>query len=95
MDFSPLAVANRRGLGQVVKESSTVVVGPSGESLTTSLPYVDVELDRNFHFDSVDLDGIWADKDGIYLLKANWKCRNVTELLSDVPRSRWLEVIGI
>ncbi|KAG2745731.1 hypothetical protein P692DRAFT_20836410, partial [Suillus brevipes Sb2] len=53
MDFSPLAVANRRGLGEVVREPSTVVIGPSGESLTTSLPYVDVELDRKCGSDSV------------------------------------------
>ncbi|KIK34628.1 hypothetical protein CY34DRAFT_812802 [Suillus luteus UH-Slu-Lm8-n1] len=95
MDFSPLAVANRRGLGQVVKESSTVVIGPSGESLTTSLPYVDVELDRKFGSGFVDLEGIWADQDGIYLLNANWQCRTETDILSDTPRSRWLEVIGV
>ncbi|KAG1762342.1 hypothetical protein EDD22DRAFT_1028102 [Suillus occidentalis] len=95
MDFSPLAVANRRGLGQVVKESSTVFIGPSGESLTTSLPYVDVELDRKFGSDSVDLEGIWADQNGIYLLNANWQCKNETDILSDTPQSRWLEVIGL
>jgi hypothetical protein len=95
MDFSPLAVANRRGLGQVVKESSTVVIGPSGESLTTSLPYVDVELDRKFGSDSADLEGIWADQDGIYLLNANWQCKNEADILSDTPQSRWLEVIGL
>ncbi|KAG1727721.1 hypothetical protein EDB19DRAFT_2042758 [Suillus lakei] len=73
MDFSPLAVTNRRGLGRVVREPSTLKItdpvckfnGPE-ECLTTSLPYVEVVLDRKFRLDN--LEDIWIDKDRIYLL---------------------------
>ncbi|KAG1819900.1 hypothetical protein EV424DRAFT_916958 [Suillus variegatus] len=72
LDFSPLAVTNRRGLGRVVKEPSTAYVsadvGGSGESLTTSLPYVQVVFShRKFGADSL-LRDIWIDKDRIYML---------------------------
>ncbi|KAG0699313.1 hypothetical protein DFH29DRAFT_57448 [Suillus ampliporus] len=66
MDFSPLAVTNRRGLGRVVKEPSTMDFAEStGEVLTTSLPYVEVVSDRRLS----KLCGMWIDKDRIYLLK--------------------------
>ncbi|KAG0695303.1 hypothetical protein DFH29DRAFT_274252 [Suillus ampliporus] len=41
MDFSPLAVERRQGLGIVVTEPSTIEITESGEKLTTSLPYVE------------------------------------------------------
>ncbi|KAG1852729.1 hypothetical protein F4604DRAFT_1295360 [Suillus subluteus] len=80
MDFSPLAVTNRRGLGRVVKEASTInVTGKFMESLTisTSLPYVEVVSDRKFSFDK--LKAMWIDKDRIYLLNTNWM-RTLTTL---------------
>ncbi|KAG1860346.1 hypothetical protein F4604DRAFT_1790737 [Suillus subluteus] len=68
IDFSPLAVTNRRGLGRVVKEPSTIDIaesfGNSGVSLTTSLPYVEVVSDRRFD----ELQNIWLERDRIYLL---------------------------
>ncbi|KAG2030724.1 hypothetical protein BDR03DRAFT_974250, partial [Suillus americanus] len=53
MDFSPLTVTNRWGLGRVVKEPSTILdfdewTDRPAKSLTTSLPYVEVILDRKF-----------------------------------------------
>ncbi|KAG2341867.1 hypothetical protein BDR05DRAFT_431682 [Suillus weaverae] len=95
MDFSPLAVANRRGLGRVVKELSTIATDAPRESLTTSLPYVEVVLDRKFGSDVSELDDIWADKDRIYLLNANWERGDETCVLCDTPQSRWLEVVDV
>ncbi|KAG0695906.1 hypothetical protein DFH29DRAFT_246964 [Suillus ampliporus] len=63
MDFSPLAVTNRRGLGRVVDEPSTMHFAE--ESLTTSLSYVEVVLDRELR----DLKRLWIDQDRIYLQK--------------------------
>ncbi|KAG2131288.1 uncharacterized protein EDB93DRAFT_941111 [Suillus bovinus] len=40
MDFSPLAIKHRQGLGRLVRESSTIDL--DGELVTTSLPYVEV-----------------------------------------------------
>ncbi|KAG1838842.1 hypothetical protein C8R48DRAFT_782279 [Suillus tomentosus] len=76
MDFSPLAVTNRRGLGRVVKEPSATYIGTStkefGEILKTSLPYVRVVFsDRKFDRASPELDDIWIDKDRIYILKGD------------------------
>ncbi|KAG2107429.1 uncharacterized protein F5147DRAFT_653303 [Suillus discolor] len=76
MDFSPLAVTNRRGLGRVVKEPSTAYISDSndefGECLTTSLPYVKVVFsDRKFDSDDSELQNIWIDKDRIYTLNAD------------------------
>ncbi|KAG1819913.1 hypothetical protein EV424DRAFT_917650 [Suillus variegatus] len=76
MDFSPLAVTNRRGLGQVVKKPSTTYISDSndefGEYLTTSLPYVKVVFsDRKFDSDDSELQDIWIDKDRIYTLNAD------------------------
>ncbi|KAG1842928.1 hypothetical protein C8R48DRAFT_737135, partial [Suillus tomentosus] len=79
MDFSPLAVTNRRGLGRVVKERSTVTVavqrGPNVEwyselkyyysTVETALPYVEVVSDRKI---SGLLQDVWMDGDRIYLL---------------------------
>ncbi|KAG1786079.1 uncharacterized protein HD556DRAFT_1417334 [Suillus plorans] len=80
MDFSPLAVTNRRGLGRVVKERSTVTVavqrGPNSEwddeskyyysTVETALPYVEVLVsDRKI---SGLLHDVWMDGDRIYLL---------------------------
>ncbi|KAG2125478.1 hypothetical protein DEU56DRAFT_759215 [Suillus clintonianus] len=71
MDFSPLAVTNRRGLGRVVREPSTLdltdlepLCDESEGCLTTFLPYIEVVLDRKFR----DLEDIWIDEDRIYLL---------------------------
>ncbi|KAG1775184.1 hypothetical protein EV702DRAFT_1199507 [Suillus placidus] len=76
MDFSPLAVTNRRGLGRVVEEPSTIDIsdstGRSGGSLTTSLPYVQVVLsDRKFNSADSELQDIWIDRDRIYMLTAD------------------------
>lgn len=76
MDFSPLAVTNRRGLGRVVKEPSTIYIsdstGRSGGSLTTSLPYVQVVFsDRKFDSAESELENIWIDEDRIYMLNAD------------------------
>ncbi|KAG1824312.1 hypothetical protein EV424DRAFT_1395362, partial [Suillus variegatus] len=80
MDFSPLAVTNRRGLGRVVKERSTVTVaihcGFNFEwddeskcyhysTVETALPYVEVVSDRKI---SGLLQDVWMDGDRIYLL---------------------------
>ncbi|KAG1802732.1 uncharacterized protein HD556DRAFT_1304013 [Suillus plorans] len=40
MDFSPLAIKYGQGLGRLVREPSTIDL--DGQSLTTSLPYVEV-----------------------------------------------------
>jgi len=75
MDFSPLAVQRRQGLGRVVKESSTIALEfwgrpPSDErSVTMSLPSVEVVSDRKFY--ESDLVQIWLDKDRIYLCNAS------------------------
>ncbi|KAG1774430.1 hypothetical protein EV702DRAFT_1241167 [Suillus placidus] len=76
MDFSPLAVTNRRGLGRVMNEPSMIdITDPTGLSretltTTTSLPYVEVVLDKKFRFD--ELENIWIDKDRIYLVTRGW-----------------------
>ncbi|KAG1795301.1 uncharacterized protein HD556DRAFT_1192985, partial [Suillus plorans] len=73
MDFSPLAVTNRLGLGRVVKEPSATYISSTrefGEILKTSLPYVQVVFtDRKFDRASPELDDIWIDKDRIHILK--------------------------
>ncbi|KAG2071154.1 hypothetical protein BDR04DRAFT_1098847 [Suillus decipiens] len=73
MDFSPLGVANRQGLGRVVRKPSTLNVADPQcardgyeECLTTFLPYVEVVLDREFR--PGYLEKWWIDKDRIYLL---------------------------
>ncbi|KAG1727726.1 hypothetical protein EDB19DRAFT_189337 [Suillus lakei] len=77
MDFSPLAVTNRRGLGRVVKEPSTIDIisdstGRSKGILTTSLPYVEVVFsDRKFDTSDSELEEIWIDRDRIYILNAD------------------------
>ncbi|KAG1775237.1 hypothetical protein EV702DRAFT_1236293 [Suillus placidus] len=88
MDFSPLAVSNRQGLGQVVKEPSMIkdtlfTLKTEKVEITSSLPYVKVILDSKF--DVRDLHHIWLDKDRVYLLNANW----------DSPQSGRLDVIDI
>jgi len=82
MDFSPLAVANRRGLGRVVKDRTTIVQSgewheKSGDRITqqcltteTSLPYVSVVSDRKIG--GGWLEDAWMDKDRIYLLLTWW-----------------------
>ncbi|KAG0707913.1 hypothetical protein DFH29DRAFT_1065961 [Suillus ampliporus] len=91
MDFSPLAVTNRRGLGRVVKEPSTIdITGRSRESLTTSLPYIEVVSDR-----VGDLEEIWIDKDRIYLLKVIWERAAVGPSLTAIAKSSTLEVIDV
>ncbi|KAG1880146.1 hypothetical protein F4604DRAFT_520779 [Suillus subluteus] len=77
MDFSPLAVTNRRGLGRVVKEPSTILdfdgwTGRPAKSLTTSLPYVEVILDRKFDSAESEVADVWVDEDRIYLLNRKW-----------------------
>ncbi|KAG0708776.1 hypothetical protein DFH29DRAFT_1035553 [Suillus ampliporus] len=79
MDFSPLAIQRRQGLGRVVTEPSTIEipkldrqlgkVTPGGvERLTTSLPYVEVVWDRKFG--KHEVKQIWVDNDRIYLCQA-------------------------
>lgn len=67
MDFSPLAVERRQGLGRVVREPSATEIHKQGKTLITSLPYVEVVSD--IVFDSVELIGMWVDRDRIYLAK--------------------------
>jgi len=71
MDFSPLAVERRQGLGRVVTEPSSIHVfgEDSGKALTltTSLAYVEVVSDRTFG--PAELVEIWVDKDRIYFPK--------------------------
>lgn len=69
MDFSPVAVERRQGLGNVVTEPSTIEITESAEMLTTSLPYVEVVSDRIFG--GYQVTDIWVDKDRIYLPKLN------------------------
>ncbi|KAG2073768.1 hypothetical protein BDR04DRAFT_1141054 [Suillus decipiens] len=89
MDFSPIAAKNRRGLGRVVKEPSTIDITEYYElcrrSLTTSLPYVEVVSDRKMR--AIDLEDIWLDKDNVYMLN------NVDYTTDD--NIRRLEIIGI
>jgi hypothetical protein len=77
MDFSPLAVTNRRGLGRVVQEPSSTTdfdewTGRPVKSLTTSLPYVEIILDRKFGSAESELTDVWVDKDRIYLVNEKW-----------------------
>lgn len=67
MDFSPLAVERRQGLGRVVREPSAIEIKKPEKTLITSLPYVEVVSDRVF--DAVELIGMWVDRDRIYLAK--------------------------
>ncbi|KAG2339405.1 hypothetical protein BDR05DRAFT_1003367 [Suillus weaverae] len=67
MDFSPLAVERRHGLGRVVREPSVTEIYEPETTLTTSLPYVEVVSDRVF--DAVILLGMRIDRDRIYLAK--------------------------
>ncbi|KAG1861265.1 hypothetical protein F4604DRAFT_1957590 [Suillus subluteus] len=66
MDFSPLAVKHQQGLGQVVREPSTIDL--EGELVTTSLPYVEVVSDTK---SSHEPTPIWVDKDRIYVLQSD------------------------
>ncbi|KAG2337717.1 hypothetical protein BDR05DRAFT_761604 [Suillus weaverae] len=63
IDFSPLAVKHRQGIGQVVREPSTVDL--EGELVTTSLPYVEVVSDAT---PSHHLTPSWVDEDRIYVI---------------------------
>lgn len=67
MDFSPLAIERRQGLGRVVREPSTTEINEMRKTLISSLPYVEVVSDRVF--DAVELIGMWVDTDRIYLAK--------------------------
>ncbi|KAG1778874.1 hypothetical protein EV702DRAFT_1092775 [Suillus placidus] len=69
IDFSPLAVQRRQGLGTVVTEPSTIELTESVGKLTTFLPYVAVVFDRTFGADQ--LMDILVDEDRIYLCKPN------------------------
>ncbi|KAG2153098.1 uncharacterized protein EDB93DRAFT_1249012 [Suillus bovinus] len=72
MDFTPLAVERREGLGRVVKEPSTIEINESrtgeglAESLTTSLPYVEVVLDQDRTFGYRGFEKMWIDAERIY-----------------------------
>lgn len=70
MDFSPLAEANSRGLGRVVKETSVIDISgitKEARSLITSLPYVEFVSDKVPKGTS-SLANIWIDTDRIYTL---------------------------
>ncbi|KAG2083241.1 uncharacterized protein F5147DRAFT_782990 [Suillus discolor] len=64
MDFSPLAIKYGQGLGWLVIEPSTIDL--DGQSLTTSLPYVEVVLSKissstdELLFSSIDEDRIYV-----------------------------------
>ncbi|KAG1751128.1 hypothetical protein EDB19DRAFT_2035967 [Suillus lakei] len=91
MDFSPLAVERRQGLGRVVKEPSTIEITESrtgetfkfAESLTTSLPYVGVVLDQDRTFGYRGFERIWIDKDRIYFYHGS----NQLEVIEITPRA--------
>ncbi|OJA12069.1 hypothetical protein AZE42_02170 [Rhizopogon vesiculosus] len=69
MDFSPLAAERRQGLGRVVKEPSTVYIDESGQSVMTSLPYVEVVSDKRISYQSeLPRPKIWVDSDRIIWL---------------------------
>lgn len=76
MDFSPLAVTNRRGLGRVVKEPSTIGIDANNDgvatSLTSFLSYVEVIFTRKLGSAESVLADVWVDKDRIYLLNRRW-----------------------
>jgi hypothetical protein len=78
MDFSPLAVERRQGVGRVVKEPSTIKITESqtGESLTTSLPYVEIVLDINRTFLYRGFERIWIDRDRIYFVGSSHSSRS-------------------
>lgn len=90
MDFSPLAIERRQGQGRVVKESSTIEITESrttessnlAESLTTSLPYVEVALDQDRTFGYRGFEGIWIDRDRIYFYHGS----NQLEVIEITPR---------
>jgi hypothetical protein len=79
MDFSPLAVERRQGQGRVVKEPSTIEITDSRtresskltESLTTSLPYVEIVLDQDRMFEYRGFEGIWIDRKRIYFASSS------------------------
>jgi hypothetical protein len=98
MDFSPLAVTNSRGLGQVVKEPSTIEISTCGRerSLTTSMPYHVTFSERKFVSIESELERIWIDKDRIYMLIADLEFSTVDGELISVKRPIGrLEVIDI
>ncbi|KAG1786072.1 uncharacterized protein HD556DRAFT_1531193 [Suillus plorans] len=92
LDFSPLAATNARGLGRVVKEPSTTCIivdriGTRGESLTTSLPYVQVAFSHRKFGAHALLRDIWIDKDRIYMLSRSRSIDRleVIDVRSDLP----------
>ncbi|KAG2131773.1 hypothetical protein DEU56DRAFT_757469 [Suillus clintonianus] len=84
MDFSPLAIERRQGVGRVVKEPSTIIIetpdSPPQVALTTNLPYVELVSDGTF---SYPFDGIWIDKDAVYLSRYEFQI----ELIEITPRA--------
>ncbi|KAG2049322.1 hypothetical protein BDR06DRAFT_961682 [Suillus hirtellus] len=82
MDFSPLAVANRRGPGRVVKERSTTTSGSISKwpdkswnnithwhsTIETSMPYVKVVVSSRKIAGGGLLQDAWMDDDRIYLV---------------------------
>lgn len=92
MDFSSMAVTNRRGLGRVMKEPSSVQCSVPGkfEVLTITLPYVEIVWDRKFGFGQ--LEDIWLDRDSICVIKAGgYLERDV----AGAPQPSRLEIIDI
>jgi hypothetical protein len=85
MDFSPLAVERRQGLGRVVKEPSTIEITTlqTRESLTTSLPYVEVVLDHDRIFGYRGFEKMWIDRDRIYFYHGS----NQLEVIEITPRA--------
>ncbi|KAG1781173.1 hypothetical protein EV702DRAFT_1193355 [Suillus placidus] len=63
MDFSPSAVKHWQGVGEVVREPSTVDL--EGELVTTSLPYVEVVSDTKLYHQPTP---VWVNQDRIYVL---------------------------
>ncbi|KAG1822734.1 uncharacterized protein BJ212DRAFT_1477149 [Suillus subaureus] len=85
IDFSPLAVERRQGLGRVVKEPSTIEITDSqtGESLTTSLPYVEIALNQDRAFGYRGFEKMWIDRDRIYFYHGS----NQLEVIEITPRN--------
>ncbi|KAG2030662.1 hypothetical protein BDR03DRAFT_1003491 [Suillus americanus] len=77
MDFSPLAVLHRQGLGRVVREPSMIDLG--GELVTTSLAYVEVMSSRK----SISQNNsklFWIDNDRIYAFHMYTKSLEVIKI---------------
>ncbi|OAX38161.1 hypothetical protein K503DRAFT_180208 [Rhizopogon vinicolor AM-OR11-026] len=99
MDFSPLAVERRQGLGRVVKEPSTVQITELGQSVMISLRYVEVVSDKRISYQSgLSKPEIWVDSDRIIWLNdvgfSQFTSTSDIHILSRIGSSRSLRYRG-